>query len=345
MLVQNARITLLAMALVMAMLTQLWPTEVHADASLKDLHTMVNIDEWHKAGYKGKGVEIVVIDKGELSLSYDNIKKVEDPFGNVFTKKKTDSHLSKVVETIHLNAPDAKIYVFQDISMIHIHDWIVKEEKDIDLMNFSLSRNLTEKEKKVMPLFAEKDVLMVTAIGNNGEEKINPVALNPYWTSVGAVEKTRDGFELAVYSGIHDTVDFVSFTSIPLQDGSFLGTSASAPFLTGTVATYLNGYEKNRHDTPGRPELIDMMKDNVLKPVTMDARKYGNGVFRLPSLRMFEKASDEKLPETITTKKDKLPGTRGTSTQIFQLQKHNIMTVTKEMRTMKLNFLPQGTKE
>lgn len=264
---------------------------------LNEIQESLNIKNWHQKGYKGDDVEIIVIDKGNLSSNYKNIKNVEDPFGNVIVKNNTkESHLANIVETIHLNVPNAKVYVFQDVSMIYIHEWIVENKKDIDLINFSLLRNLTEKEKEIMPKLANMKINMITAIGNSSNKKVNPVASNDYWISVGAVTKNYNNeFERTIYSGISSDLDFMSHTNIPLEKTSFTGTSSSTAFLSGMLSIYIDSYKKNEGKKPTRTHIEEMMKSNIIKTNKMNAKEYGYGVFRLPSLKVIEK---ETLPDT-----------------------------------------------
>lgn len=265
---------------------------------LNEIQSSFNIDNWHKEGYKGDKVEIIVIDKGDLSSTYKNIKNVEDPFGNVIVKNKEvkNSHLSNIVETIHLNVPNAKIYVFQDVSMIYIHEWIVENKKDIDLINFSLSRNLTEKEKDIMPKLANMKINLITAIGNNAAEKVNPVSSNTYWISVGAVNKdNKNEFKRVNYSGISNNLDYMSHTNIPLEKSTFTGTSSATAFLSGMLGVYIDSYKKNESKKPTRTHIQEMMQSNLIKTNDMIEKEYGNGIFRLPSLKSI---NNEKLPNT-----------------------------------------------
>lgn len=271
--------------------------DVINNGKLNEMQKSLNIDNWHKKGYKGDNVEIIVIDKGNLSNNYKNIKNIEDPFGNVIVKNNVkESHLSNVVETIHLNVPNAKIYVFQDISMIYIHEWIVENNKDIDLINFSLLRNLTEKEKEIMPKLANLKINLITAIGNKSNQKLNPVSSNSYWISVGAVNKNdKNEYLRPSYSGISSDLDFMSYTNIPLEKSTFTGTSSSTAFLSGMLGVYIDSYKKNENKKPTRTHIQEMMKSNVIKTKEMNQKEYGYGVFRLPSLKSIEK---ETLPDT-----------------------------------------------
>ena len=197
----------------------------------------MNLDIWHKAGFKGKGAKVVVLDSTHRPYAHTN---VIDPFNDNIDKA---GHKSHVAQTIRELAPEADIVVFSWFGgrKQETVDWIKEHESKICAIccsfNTAVGTDIFEQLEGV-------DIPILNATGNNSDDKIGRGANYPWTIAVGAWEEHRDN--RARYSNYGEGLDLVAYTNIYITTESsnnlmFNGTSCAAPVTTAILAIY-NGW-------------------------------------------------------------------------------------------------------
>lgn len=206
----------------------------------------VNLDTWHKAGYTGKGVNILVCDlNGKI---YDYMKDYAiliDP------NKKTvndGKHNTYVTQVNHEASPEATIYVTPwTHGSKEIADWLRANPNLIDIAGASLSSPVSD----AYNIFNELDIPF-TASSGNGSDKSKygvsfPANINEF-IAVGAYnwkDKGIDSNDVVGYSNGGEALECLGLTNIYIQNEyrdymfPYTGTSTSRPFLTGMLACYI----------------------------------------------------------------------------------------------------------
>lgn len=261
-----------------------------------------NIDQWHKLGYTGKGVKILVSDVGSIIPDSDfiNMNQLIDLRGSVIRDvelNEEDTHVQMVVQIIQQIAPDAIIYLHRGGIGTGIDLAI---ENNVQIVNRSMT---TEEEfesdtlNKTFLEAYEKNIFMNGASGNFGSEKIAHYASNPYWFTTGAVrmKPSEDFPKRELYSSYGEGLDFMGFSKLnayqKLDSKSdkiklrFSGTSASAPWVSGMVALYNQYYKDINGVFPTIKEVEQFIIDNCIDLENEDYDIYtGHGLFVLPKL-------------------------------------------------------------
>lgn len=144
--------------------------------------------------------------------------------------------------------------------MLRALDWLVRE--DVSLINVSLAGPYNEALAKGFDLAADKGVVVVAAVGNDGPDAQPryPAALKSVLAAT-AVDSARQIYPKAV-RGQH--VDFAApgvDVYIPTRTGGryISGTSVAAPFVTARLAVRKRGEEISIHDI--RSHLAEMTED------------------------------------------------------------------------------------
>jgi subtilisin family serine protease len=152
-------------------------------------------------------------------------------------------------------------------------------------------------------------VLMVAAAGNDGYTRMPYPAAYPQVLSVTAVDSLG---RQAIFPNQSDQIDFsapgVGVLTASAEQGTMLfsGTSAAAPFVTGTLASMLSV-----QPTRNQQEIIDLMKRHLDDAGAMGTDAvYGDGLINWDRLRERDEASivDAALAD-IYLQPDALPGT------------------------------------
>jgi hypothetical protein len=205
---------------------------------------LLNVDVWHKAGYTGKGVTIVLLD-GE-GKARDNMKSF---YTDVLGKQKEIGHASNVGFSSHEFGPDAKALMF---SSTHDFDealaWVKANKDEVDLINVSLA-GIGGKETPQYLAYEELGIPMICASGNDDyEDKISYPAAYDFTIAIGATN--RDGTTVAGYSNEGAGLDAVVPSGVYIQrdDGytwAVNGTSFASPTVCGMLSCYIQW--RNKH--------------------------------------------------------------------------------------------------
>jgi len=257
---------------------------------------IVNLTEWHKAGYKGKGIKV---------MSFENLTK---------------GHGKLTLDVFTEIAPEAEIFE-PEIEYSKNGDKCFSEgiqqaiDNGVDLIFNALHFTLDEEKKEAIQKAHDAGIIILNAIGNQGEERIDK-SDNKYtdvrnfnnFTQVGAVAPRRSGgiYKLS-YSNTGKILSRVAFTNTYTADGTkFTGTSSATPFEAG-VDVCLIGYMKE-HEIP-KSKFNEILEDNMMD-LGVEGRddKYGEGMFVLPKLYEMDKyKGSDNMSQIINYAEDNIP--------------------------------------
>ncbi|EHQ88307.1 N-acetylmuramoyl-L-alanine amidase [Desulfosporosinus youngiae] len=249
----------------------------------------VNLDIWHKAGYDGEGINILLCDLNgtilphmkEYCVSVDPEKKmVNEPKHNTYT-----------AQVLHEALPKATIYVAPwTFSAKEIGEWLDANPGLIHLANVSLSSPVSSE----YDVFKRHNIPVCCSSGNNSKRTKYGVSFpaDLEWTiAVGAYNWADKGLyanDVVDYSNGGEALDAVSCTNIwvKTQEGNLLkytGTSTSSPWGCGTLGAYLHWRLKNGLPTLGQSEAKTFIRENCID-IRTEGFDYdsGHGLFCLP---------------------------------------------------------------
>jgi hypothetical protein len=241
-----------------------------------------NITTWHKAGFKGKGGVVVVLD--DNGRPHEHTRVIE-PFNDSHDKVNHKTNVCSVVREV---APDSTIYAFNWFAghKEEIVAWIKEHELEIDAINCSFNGRVS---MDVFEKLEDVDIPIITASGNSGyDNKVNDVARYNWTIAVGAWLEHND--QKASYSNSGEDLDIVSYTNIyiPTSDGYdrlmyFNGTSCAAPMVSGMLAIYNGWLSENGLKKLSREEAKEFILDNTIDKDKRGFDVYsGHGLFILP---------------------------------------------------------------
>ena len=214
-------------------------------------------------------------------------------------------------------APAAELFVVRVLddegmgNSFHVAEGIVQAvDLGVDVLNMSLGvYQDTQLMREAIRYAEDNDVIMVAAAGNDGYTQMPYPAAYPQVLSVTAVDSVG---RQALFPNQSSSIDFaapgVGVLTAKENGGTMLfsGTSAAAPFVTGTLASILSSETARSHQ-----EVVDLMRRTLdeagapgVDPV------YGAGVVNWDRLRERDTATilDVALAE-IYLPADALPGT------------------------------------
>ena len=211
---------------------------------------MCRIPEWHRAGYKGEGVKICIMEEGTHGQQVENILWQVAPKAEIEWRRRPGARVSQ-----GSFCPDTKKN-FEEF---------YRELRDdgFNIITHSLGGHATpEKELLLEELILGKDMIFTTSAGNTGNDIISRRASYMGATfAVGAcdISPIREpgnlrniiGWELErkEYSSTGEKVDVYGFAGLyntrgfekenVTAGGYFRGTSCANPFFTGILAIWL----------------------------------------------------------------------------------------------------------
>lgn len=241
-----------------------------------------NLLNWHDAGYKGKGITVVVLDDRGIPYEWTY---AEMPFPE--EHRTSGDHNMNVCSVVREVAPECRIVSMPWMGGIkkEIIDWIIKHKEEVDIVNCSFAGSIGIDEFNRLK---DLDIPVVCASGNSGnKEKIAKPAVYDWTIAIGA--KSEASGKVASYSQGGEQLDAVSYTSIYILNSKknpfpFPGTSCSAPMTSGMLACYLSWRKENKLPRLGREEIRKFIHDNS-KDMYEEGHDYksGYGLFQLPS--------------------------------------------------------------
>jgi hypothetical protein len=268
--------------------------------------SICRIDQWHRAGYTGKGIKIATKDISGLfpGLSFFH-GKVKDPFRD--WPPHFNSHVQQVADVLHQIAPDAEIYTLghstpEDLTFIL--------ENGIHLVNNSTTGSYNNPADNALENQAiERGTMFVGSAGNDGESGPGVNHTKETWLSVGAVHYMKSTLtgEMIInrpnYSSWgDDDLDCVGFSALTVHDAqganpdgfTATGTSFSAPFVTGMLALYYQWFIEYHGRNPRFEETYSFVKANSMDlEVAGFDDKTGFGLFVLPEVEKMPKGKIE----------------------------------------------------
>lgn len=178
-----------------------------------------NIDKWHKAGYTGKGIKVLVLE--------------------VNTSLEGNTHARKVITILKMVAPDVYYELWDTLYRDKALQYAI--DNNFDIVNMSSSGLISDMYKKAY----DTNIFLVTSAGNTHGGNLTYAARQEEWFSVGAIDSD---LERSNYSGIGKELDVATFGRFDYQDDrpgyegrifQIQGTSFASPFFVGQLALYL----------------------------------------------------------------------------------------------------------
>ena len=235
-----------------------------------------------QVGLTGEGIKVAVIDSG--------IDENHPGFGGMIIKKKwyrygtplaEDDHGTHVAGTIHMMAPNAEIYDYRvfgddgdldgDLAIAQsIRDCIDIDGCHIINMSLRVSYPIVPEVRKAIKYAYSKNVIMVCAAGNSGDNNITTNEMYSYpalWDetiSVAAVSKSNSNLPVAYFSESNPYIDYagigVDVTSFKPGGGyqQMSGTSMACPHVCGFITALMTN---------------NKAKYSILKTLKADLRK------------------------------------------------------------------------
>lgn len=210
-----------------------------------------NISMWHDAGYRGKGVNIAVLDDKYLPHSHTGVILPIDHHSPIV--KGVEFHKPNSCSVIREVCPDASIYGFNWFGDAeNTTRWLVENSENIDVVNCSFSSPRGSK-KELWDVLEKLDIPFICSSGNDGMDRLNYPSCLEWTISIGAYNFLKG--EVPHYSNGGEYVDALCFTYIYIPNSvgrpfPFEGTSAAASAAAGMVGLYI-GWRKSA----GRPKI------------------------------------------------------------------------------------------
>lgn len=269
----------------------------------------------------GSGVLVGILDSGIKAHSqFDDVYIVHIDLAGGGVAGPGAAHGTAVASIITGSegiAPAAELLVIRVLdhkgmgNSFHVAEGIVQAvDLGVDVLNMSLGvYQDTQLMREAIRYAEDHGVIMVAAAGNDGYTQMPYPAAYPQVLSVTAVDSAG---RQALFPNQSSSIDFaapgVGVLTAKENEGTtlFSGTSAAAPFVTGTLASILSSKTKRSHK-----EVVDLMRRTLdeagapgIDPV------YGAGVVNWDRLRERDSAAilDVALAE-IYLPTDALPGT------------------------------------
>lgn len=197
------------------------------------------IPEWHKSGYTGKGIKILIMEEGTHGEQVNNVLWQVAPGAELEHRRRPGARVQGGSFCPETKKAYAKFY--QEV-----------KDEGFDIITHSLGGHGTE-EKQLMldELILGAGMIFTTSAGNTGNDIISRRAAYMAQTiSVGACTITREQeLERKDYSSTGPKIDVYGFSGLyttrgfdkenPVRGGYVQGTSFANPFFTGILALWM----------------------------------------------------------------------------------------------------------
>lgn len=302
------KIVLFIIALSLAIPTQ---TLAHHDNYNNDKNFAVaNISTWHEAGYTGKGIKIVVVDRGLVQTNHPFFDgKVIDSNNDMTTTESVQTHAQSVVQIIHEIAPEAEIHLVEESFYDGMRYAITNE---VHILSRSMTIWSEAMDNPINKEAYDKNIFLNGASGNSATStsgSLLPYGKSNFWNTTGATGFHCEKLERAYYSSYGEGLDIMGMTANIVRKNLdnehsisyFHGTSSATPFVTGMLALYYEHFFDLNDRYPTVEEARTYMYKNTVDMYEKGYDQYsGHGLFRLHDLNK----KQEKLCEQITSKKN-----------------------------------------
>lgn len=215
----------------------------------------LGILKFHGKGFKGKGITIA---SRENTIS---------------------KHGNQVADVISQICPEANILVKQDYTNP------AKREKNIDVYTTSIFYASDKYERNVQAAidFYNEGTILCCAVGNDGSSSCTSLSKYAHWLSIGACLLNNGKVTRANYSSVTKEIDFMSFSSLKTNKGTFTGTSCASPCFAAMIALVQGFFKEKIGRKLTQEEMLNFIKDNIqdLEEEGFD-NKTGFGIFILP---------------------------------------------------------------
>jgi subtilisin family serine protease len=265
--------------------------------------SICNIDQWHQAGFTGKGIKIATSDISSLIPSLPYFKgQVIDAFKD--WNPVEGSHVDHVVQVLLQVAPDAEIHCMGSNPFENMKYCI---EHSIHVFNQSTTGGTTVDEyMKLENEAISKGLFPVCSAGNDGYQGLTSSARKDTFLSVGAVHYGIYAYGIGIYRPDYssygekelDVVGFSGLDVINRWNGTIgiTGTSFSSPFVAGMIALYYQWFIQTYRRNPTWKETYTFATTNVMD---LEAQGFdigvGYGLFVLPEINTLPKKEGFKL--------------------------------------------------
>ena len=215
----------------------------------------------------GSGVLVGILDSGiEAHPQFDDVYIVHIDLAGGGVAGPGAAHGTAVASIIAGSegiAPAAELFVVRVLddegmgNSFHVAEGIVQAvDLGVDVLNMSLGvYQDTQLMREAIRYAEDNDVIMVAAAGNDGYTQMPYPAAYPQVLSVTAVDSVG---RQALFPNQSSSIDFaapgVGVLTAKENGGTMLfsGTSAAAPFVTGTLASILSSETARSHTGSGR---------------------------------------------------------------------------------------------
>ena len=259
-------------ALVVLLLFSLVPVSSLPDSFTREGYLReTGISFLHERGYDGTGVKLGIIDNG-VDLSRFSATIVQREFTDA-DHPASQTHgtpvMGMVVDGPYASAPASTLFsavlggdpqdqgLFTNGSLIRLaFEWLMQQ--DVDIISVSWTGAVDE-WSDLLPELESKGIFLVGAAGNTGELPMDAAPANtPYGISVGAMNKTygvasfsavgpygRGSLDLMPKPDLVALGDGVESLNVGFGTGEYRGTSFSAPYVAGAIASLLEALDAN----------------------------------------------------------------------------------------------------
>lgn len=264
-------------------------TGTGSETSLNDLfqwhHEIVDSNAAWRAGYKGRGVNVVVIDSGineHEDITWDGaeriVLKADGSYEITYDAKAVTTHGTPVSGLIRGKAgnglggagiaPECFLYMIrvdEDSGAIDTYTESIAVDRavevyDADVINLSIGGvNYTEYYEKSIKSAYEQGVAVVCAAGNNATGSVTYPACYKGSIAVAGTTRSNERYSLSNYGSMIRYAAPGAGVIVPF-DGSYAnknGTSFSAPIISGVMAVV---FGSGKITSIGRQRVDDALK-------------------------------------------------------------------------------------
>lgn len=251
---------------------------------------ILNILEWHKKGYTGKGVKVVNLESTYPASFFRDKIKLTFPYNY---SDKVNKHGQKTLDVINQVAPNAELYPLSNGTDKFENDTIpFILEENIHLVNASLGGSMDDERELLIKECLNNGSIFTTSAGNTGNNNMGAYALSSLWLAVGAVHYSDkyNNIYKADYSSTGKDVFVTSFSNLWLRHGEYdklipsqQGTSFSSPLFCGMLALVQQFFIEKTGEPLNKDIMVKFITDHVVDlGVIGKDEKYGYGLFVLP---------------------------------------------------------------
>lgn len=253
---------------------------------------ILNIVEWHKQGYLGKGINIAELENVNPNLSFfdGKVKTPFDKFDNLNT------HGQFVIDVMHQVAPMSTIYAMPSTITSSGGGSLFGKilpfalANNINIIGASLGGIENNLINQKIRNYKDKGLIFVTSAGNRGDRGLTSYAKSNEWISVGALHLFKgESLKLAHYSSRGEELDLVSFSNLDVHNAKNNktmfkeGTSFSSPVVVGMLALVQEFFKKNAGRLLNQQEIEKFIKEHTKDlGIKGHDQEYGYGLFILP---------------------------------------------------------------